>query len=522
MNHTIWFARAGTALVAVSLVVPAFCSQADARSSAGTSTAVEESATIPTGGTLTLGGNSVIRGFDPATFPPANNPIIDWVGASVYDTLVRVEADGTIVPRLAESVESEDFVTWTVTLRSGVTFSDDSPLNAEAVKVNWDRHNDPATASRCAGQTGAMESITVVDDLTLEVILNAPNTTFPRALVGCLGLIASAQAIADGVDLVSTPVGAGPFVLTEWVPEDQATLDRNPTYWDAPRPYIDTLVFKPILDQQQRADALTTGQIDYGLFPFGGPYIEDLANSGFDVQSIGLSGGTGVIFNLGKAPLDDARVRQAFAMAIDVNAINEIATAGFGQVADSWFPEDSPFHDPDVVQRTTDLAAAQALIDDYVAENGPVVTTFQAPEGFKIQAEAVHQQISQLDGVELTLELIPNATRTQIVADRAFDMTIESSAAVDPGEMYNFFYSGSAADVTGYSAVDDLLVQSRATPGVDDLTSIFSEVTAAVFEDVPFFIINRSVYQTVFSERVGGAVLYDAGLTDTAAIFVNE
>ena len=193
--------------------------------------------------------------------------------SAIYDTLIRTAPDGTITPRLAESVTpSEDFTTWTIELRPDLVFTDDTPLDAEAVKFNWDRHTDPAVASQCFPTAATIASSTVEGPTTLVVELVEPNSQFPFLLEGCLGFIASPAALeqhgeAYGTSAEST-VGAGPFMLESFNPGVDNTMVKNPNFWDAPRPYLDRIEIVGVpSDTQSAAQALITDQAD--MISFG-------------------------------------------------------------------------------------------------------------------------------------------------------------------------------------------------------------------------------------------------------------
>ena len=169
------------------------------------------------GGTFTIITNIDGLRLDPTRTAAApasvGNPILP-----IFDTLVRVDVDGKITPRIATSVTSEDQQTWTIELREGVTFTDGTPFDAEALKFNWERDKeDTATITQSDAKT--MTSMKVTGSTTLEVTLVAPSTSFPFLLQGPLGMIGSPTAIKDmGEDYTVAPVGAGPFVLEKRVP----------------------------------------------------------------------------------------------------------------------------------------------------------------------------------------------------------------------------------------------------------------------------------------------------------------
>src|SRR5918996_81416 len=167
-------------------------------------------------------GELVIATSETATMDPAKlqtESSGEWDrAAAIYDTLLRWTADGGVAPQLAESMESPDGQVWTITLRPDVTFTDGTPLDAEAVIFNIERQRDPTNACGCAGNLAEVESMRAVDPLTVEITLARPNGSFDQGFTGINGMIASPTAIqADPEGFGSNPVGAGPYVLEEWV-----------------------------------------------------------------------------------------------------------------------------------------------------------------------------------------------------------------------------------------------------------------------------------------------------------------
>jgi peptide/nickel transport system substrate-binding protein len=156
------------------------------------------------------------------------------------------DEDGELQPYLAASLEAnEDLTQYTLTLREGVTFHDGTPLNAEAIKSNFDNHLK-ADGSAAAGALRDVDSVTVVDDLTLTYDLNRANAAFPDLLTGSIGWPFSPTAAEQlGEDFGSQPVGTGPFVFERYARDDAFVLVRNEDYWQEGLPYLDRITFRP-------------------------------------------------------------------------------------------------------------------------------------------------------------------------------------------------------------------------------------------------------------------------------------
>ena len=242
------------------------------------------------GGTLVYSYNTEAQSVDPATCA-----IGIGVGPcqAVYGALLDYDLEtGEIEPGMAESFTTEDGRAWTLKLRPGLTFSDGTPFDAAAVAFNWGRILDPALLSPSASVAKTIDW-EVVDPTTLSVTSKEVNYQLDFGLTEALAYIASPTAIeALGADFGNNPVGAGPFTLTSWARGTEMILDRNPTYWDQPRPYVDRLVLKTIPADDQRFNALQAGEVDVMAVTVQ-KYAARAEGAGMNVTSAPLLGGTG-------------------------------------------------------------------------------------------------------------------------------------------------------------------------------------------------------------------------------------
>ncbi len=440
----------------------------------------------------------------------------------IYDMLAEVAPDGTVTGRLAESVESEDSLVWTITLREGTVFSDGTPFDADAVVAHWTRIADPETASPAIGEVSKIESWEVVDPLTVRVTLLQPNAQWPRHLMRALGMIPSPTAVAElGDEFASAPVGAGPFMVSEYARDDHLTLVRNPNYWDAPRPYLDSLIFRPVTDDQQRFDTLAAGDAEFSFNVVWNTQLVQSIDDGMDVRIGPNSGGQGLVFNVSEPPLDDVRVRQALYMATDTADLNDKVAGGNAAVVDTMFPEGSPFHNPELTPPASDLAGAQALIDEYVAEvGGPIEVTLLGTEQSRIANETVQQQWNRLEGVEASIDLVETTEflRRQLAGE--FSVAGSAISGVDPEPyMSSFLETGSPLNFGQFSSpeIDAALEAGRVATDLDARIAAYNDFQAAFWEQVPYILTFRLPYATVVGPNVIDFRIIDDGLPDFAA-----
>ena len=170
-------------------------------------------------------------------------------------------ATGKVQPYLAQSITpNADYTAWTITLRSGIVFHDGTPLNADALHLNLTKQ----AASPLVGPAFAalIEGSAVTGPLTVTITMKAPWVPFDYYLAqGQTGYVA-APSMLNNPNGTTHPVGTGPFIFKEWIPNSHFTATANPHYWRPGLPYLSQITFKPIIEPTSRTDALESGTID--------------------------------------------------------------------------------------------------------------------------------------------------------------------------------------------------------------------------------------------------------------------
>lgn len=326
------------------------------------------------GGSITFGLESETPGWLPGTHLLTNFPG-RTVANTFYDALMKRDSEGTVRPYLAESLESNDELTvWTVTLRPGVTFHDGTPLNAEALASNFNDHI-AAPTSNLLGSVQFVEGVEVVDELTLQYNLTAPDASFPDVLTGPVGWPFSPTAVAQaGADAFgSAPVGTGPFRFVRWLRDSELVVERNDDYWQEGLPYLDRITFRVISDEDARIASLQSGDVDamQTLRQSAVRQVRELAEQGGGFEShdfIGNLAGA-QLFNTTRPPVDDVRIRRSLMYAVDQEAILDIlGGSDISPTATQWFAPDSPWYSEEVAEvwPTNDPEKSKELYEEYV------------------------------------------------------------------------------------------------------------------------------------------------------------
>ena len=201
-------------------------------------------------------------GFDPT------QARFDEVGVmyarTVFDPLTIILANGDWAPYLAQSVvPNASYTAWTITLRPNLVFHDGTPCNGAALVTNLVAQSKSLLTGIVLSPT--LVSITQTGPLAATISFKAPWIPFPYYLAGGIGgqiAYVVAPSMLSNPNGTTHPVGTGPFVFKEWVPNDHFTATANPNYWRQGLPYLSQITYKPIPDEEARAEALKSGTID--------------------------------------------------------------------------------------------------------------------------------------------------------------------------------------------------------------------------------------------------------------------
>jgi peptide/nickel transport system substrate-binding protein len=290
--------------------------------------------------------------------------------AGMYPSSLSYSDDSQIIPDLAEKFEYADNVTLTLTYHTGVKFHDGTDFNADAVKVNFDRYLDPATATPGgAALKKKIASIEVVNQTTVRIKLVAPDAT-ALASIGGVRMISPAAITKYGKDLARNVAGAGPYKLREWQKDDHLTLERFDGYWNQAKapvrvPRLDSFIFKPIVEPSVMLANLKTRSIDVAAAVQPVDFDSVKSQSGVVAVERKPSSSSRMYINVRRAPTSDLRVRQAISLAIDREAIGKAVYFGLGKPAASVFsptnwmyPADRPIPKKDTAGAKAKLSAA--------------------------------------------------------------------------------------------------------------------------------------------------------------------
>lgn len=487
-------------------------------------------------------GDAVLAiGGQPETLDPynTNTTLTTAVTKSFYEGLFEFDKDLKVRNVLAESYEvSPDGLVYTIKLREGVKFHDGTDFNADAVKANLDRVTNPDNKLARFNQFNRIAKVEAVSPFSVRITLKEPFGPFINSLAHASAAMISPAALEKyGKDIAFHPVGTGPFTFVDWKQTDYVKGAKFDNYWNKGFPKVDTVTWKPVLENNTRAAMLQTGEADFA-FPLPYEQIDTLKkNDKLKVEirpSIILRY---VSFNMLHKPFDDLRVRQAINYAINKEALTKVAFSGYAKPADGIVPQGVLYaHRMD--PWPYDPAKARALLKEAGYESGFETTLWSAYTTTTAQKaiQFLQQQLAQV-GIKAKVQALEPGQRTEWV-----------QTAPDPEKapvrMYYAGWSSSTGEAdwalrpllsteawppklnnTAYYSnpkVDEDL--AKALTSVDDAekAKLYADAQEQIMKDAPWapLVTEENVYAT--SQRLSGVYVMPDGNIDSDEIAISQ
>ena len=356
-------------------------------------------------------GESTLRWA--VTLPAHWDPVVSGSGAQfrilslAYASLTEIDENGRAVPALAESWDYNDKGDQvTFHLRPGLTFTDGEPLNAAAVKAYLERAKTQKN-SALFGDLTSIESVTARGELDVVVDLTQVDYQIPLLLGERVAQITSPKAARDPAALDRSPVGAGPFVVTENVPGSHVYLKKNPDYWDAANIHIDRVELLPAPDNATVVSGLKTGVYDFAnLTP---SQVKAAEAAGLDVVFQPGFNASNISVNVNKEPFTNPAVVDAVRHATNRQEFVDKITFGYGKPTDQPFPPEYVAYDKESADRYPfDPEKAKRLLAEAGYAPGQIkLDLVIAGPAYATAAEIVQSQLAAV-GIDVTIKVDPN------------------------------------------------------------------------------------------------------------------
>lgn len=470
----------------------------------------EAEGTPKKGGELRVGEYAELRSLDPTvTFP------YGAVGASamaaIYDVLMRYDFEAQeLVPQLAESLEpNDDYTEWTLKLRPDVTFTDGTPLNAEAV-IGAQKYYTDNYAFNAGLLLATVESAEAEDDLTVKYTLRTPWVGFGSQFAAGYGMIPAPASYAKGKEKFKA-IGAGPFVEESYKPGEVRVLKRNDDYFGEPA-HLDSIRFTTPASDPARLEALEAGDFDQ-IAIRSASTVEEARTEG--VAGLMMPTGLGQMYWIntreGRAG-NDVRLRQAMAMAIDPEVYLERAQEGAGMPSRNMYSPSSQYF-AEVDELETDAEAAKKLVEEAKADGVPTEVTVlaQSDQASKTAAVTVEAMLKGV-GFDVKIDYLASVTdQTQrIYGTHDFDLAPAALSVPtdDPFvSLSNALVSDSVQNPSGIAdpELDKMIAELQGADG-DERRDIALKINEWWQENNPGVAIAPGAFYWAWGDNVHGIV----------------
>lgn len=458
------------------------------------------------GGTLEIVDYGEARSLDPTKTIP-NGAVGGNAMAAVYDVLMKYDLENdTYVPLLAESLESDDDTTWTLTLRDGVKFTDGTALDADAVigSIQYYMANRGFNTLLLATNIADMKA---TDPKTVTFTLRKPWATFPSMLAQGPGMVLAPAAIKNGPDGFK-PIGAGPFAFDSYKPAEELILVRNEKYWGEPA-HLDKLRFTWIQGDQAKMDSLKGGSSD--LINIRTTDVLEKARKDNYSGIMNPAGAGSIVWinNRKGRPGNDVRIRQAISLAMDPQTYVDRALKGAGNATHNIFSPAFPYY-KEIELPKTDLEKAKSLVAEAKKDGADTSLTYlgQSDQTSRTGAVTIEAQLESI-GLDITIETVSDVSEqtARIYGTHDFDLAMGAmSIGEDPYMSFaNNVVSTSPANPSGYASkkMDELVDSLQAKTPLEGADTL-AEINELWQVEVPGVVLTSGGFFAPWNKNVHG------------------
>jgi peptide/nickel transport system substrate-binding protein len=502
----------------------AFVASAVALGAAGTAVGLAGNSPDKTGAAKPTRGGSITiaRIEDSQSFDKTNvfqNESI-WIAEQIMEPLYLAGNDGkTLRPWLAKSYTvSKDGKTYTFKLRPGVKFSNGKAMTSADVKFSID---DARVQKKGWGYLdAAIKNITTPNPSTVVFHLKHRWAPF-LADIGLFanGIIPKNFGGESRAAFYKHPVGTGPFMWDKRVVGQSVTLKRNPNYWQKGKPYLDSVTWTYVSDQNTRELQLRGGQIQVNEFP---PFnsITKLQHTSGVTMSLFPSTRTDYLdMNQAYPPLADVHVRRAISYAIDRRAIIKSVLFGHGKPANSFLPPQVPFYDPHSPGLQYNLTKAKAeLAKSKFAKGFKVELLVGAGEQVENAMGQIIQQALKNLGIDVTFKTQDTSTEFQSIQSRKYQLGFSywTMDIADPDELVTFAVDpagGAQQFFTGYKnpTVIKLSHQAHQAASQSKRRALYAQIQRLAANDAFLGFLYYSPFRWAYTSKLHGFFVQPLG-----------
>jgi peptide/nickel transport system substrate-binding protein len=448
---------------------------------------------------IVLGMELEPPGLDQST--GAASAIAEITQYNIFESLTKINSDGTVTPLLAESWEvSPDLHTYTFKLRKGVKFHNGEPFNANSVKFSFERAGAEKSTNKDKRTFASMQSVQATDDHTVVIVNKGLDPDFLFLMGQAAAAIVEPKSAGGNA---ANPVGTGPYKLENWSKGSSVTLTKWDGFRDAAKVNFNRATFRFISDAAAQVAALLAGDVD--AFPRVSPRSvpQFKGNPKFQVIVSGSRAKTVLAINNKKKPLDDVRVRRAIAAAIDRKAVIQAAGDGYGvPIGSHYVPGAFGYVDTTNINPYDPEKAKTLLKEAGVATPLELTLVLPPPPYARQGGEVIAAALSKV-GIQAKVQ---NVEWAQWLANtfrggHNYDLTIVSH--VEPFDLFHF---ANPDYYWGYHSAkyDELYNQYRNAARETDRKKLIGDIQRLVAQDCVLAWLYQPQWITVANKNLRG------------------
>jgi peptide/nickel transport system substrate-binding protein len=454
------------------------------------------------------------------------------VFAGLCDKLFDLDEKLNVVPQLATSHQwSADNKSLTIKLREGVTFHDGEKMDAQAVKYNLERHKNMKGSNR-RGELAVVSSIDAVDPTTVRINLEAPFAPLLAVLTDRSGMMVSPKAAeAAGEKFGAKPVCSGPFRFVERIAQDRIVVERFANYWNKGEIHFERIVYQPIVDATVRLANLRSGQLDFieRVAPSDIPNLRN--DSRFKIAKIVEIGYQGITINVGKSDLAqknplgrDPRVREAFELSLDREAIVKVAMEGEAQAGNQWVAPSNRFYGKSAPLPKRNVERAKQLLKEAGVPN-PSFTLMTPTTSDAQRIAQIVQAMAKEAGFDIKIQSTEFATSLNLADKGQFEAYVLAwSGRADPdGNLHTMLACKGPTNYAGYCKddVEKLITESRTSLDATRRAAAYDKIAQQVQKDRPIVYLFHRHWLWAHTAKLSGLRTVPDGMVRVQGLKMN-
>ncbi len=472
------------------------------------------------GGSIVVGIQQDIDSLDPHKATAAGTKEIIF---NIFEGLVKPDENGNLINAVASDYTiSEDGLVYTFTLRDNVKFHNGNVVTAEDVKYSLERVSGLLDGTPLISTLATIKSVDILDEKTVQVTVESANTELIYSFVAAI------IPAGSGEDESADPIGTGPFSFVSYKPQQGIVLARNPEYWQEGLPYLDQVEFKIINSADTALLELQGGTIDFYA------YLTDSQAQALQGSHQVISSPTNMVqalfLNNAVEPLNDVRVRQAIAYAIDKESINDFVGGGNGTLISSamlptlkeyYVDLNDAYGTTANVEKARELMAEAGYADGFDMEIA-IVSTYE----FHMQTgEVIVEQLKAI-GINATIKGMENSSwLDEVYNGRQFDATITAlTCDMTPGYLMNRFQTDSKKNFINFQSAeyDEVYKKAQATLDPAEKAGYYKELQKILCDDAGSVFIQAPANQTAISSKLAGYKFYPVYVQDMSTVYITD